>query len=56
MKIDFGKIKEITMPGMNGGIGNMSAKMYSNEKYRIIKTIIHPGSSIGMHIQKRGDI
>jgi len=33
----------------------MSARMYNNDSYRIIPTMIHPGSSIGTHIQDSGD-
>ena len=36
MLIDFNKIKEITIPGMNGGTGMMSAKMFMDEQGKII--------------------
>jgi len=55
MKIDFNEIKEMTMPGMNDGTGTMSVRMYNDEKYRIIPTILHPGGSIGRHRQTSGD-
>ena len=55
MIIDFNKIEETTFPGMNGGTGMMSARMYNDEKYRIIPTVIHPGGSIGTHTQTSGD-
>lgn len=32
MLIDFNEIKEITIPGMNGGTGMMSAKMFIDEQ------------------------
>lgn len=35
------------MPGMNDGTGTMTARMYNDENYRIIPTIIHAGGSIG---------
>ena len=38
MKIDFNEIEPMTIPGMNGGIGMMTAKMYNDENYRIIPT------------------
>lgn len=40
---------------MNGGAGTMTARMYNDEKYRIISTVLHPHSSIGFHIQNSGD-
>lgn len=55
MLIDFNDIDEITMPGMNNGTGTMTARMFDDEKYRIIPTTIHPGGSIGTHTQTSGD-
>ena len=55
MLIDFHEIKEMTFPGMNHGTGQMSARMYMDEKGKIIPTKIHPGGSIGSHLQKTGD-
>lgn len=55
MFIDFNSINEMTIPGMNGGTGMMTAKMYNNDAYRIIPTAIHPGGSIGTHRQESGD-
>lgn len=55
MLINFNKIQEMTMPGMNGGTGMMSARMFMNEKGKIIPTTIHPGGSIGLHTQKTSD-
>ena len=55
MLIDFNKAKEVTMPGMNHGTGMMTAKMYMDEKGKIIPTRIHAGGSIGMHRQDSGD-
>ena len=49
MLIDFNKIKEITIPGMNGGTGMMSAKMFMDEQGKIISAKIHSGGSIGLH-------
>ncbi len=40
---------------MNNGTGTMTVKMYNDEKYRIIPTIIHYGGSIGTHTQNSGD-
>ncbi len=55
MIIDFSKTEETTFPGMNGGTGLMTVRMYNDEKYRIIPTTIHSGGSIGMHRQTSGD-
>ncbi len=55
MRIDFNEINEITMPCMNNGSGTMTVKMYNDEKYRIVPTIIHSGGSIGIHVQNSGD-
>ena len=33
----------------------MTARMYNDEKYRIVPTRIHPGGSIGIHAQTSGD-
>ena len=55
MIIDFNAIQSMTIPGMNGGTGEMTCCMYNDENYRIIPTSIHPGGSIGMHTQNSGD-
>ena len=55
MKIDFNELKEATMPGMNDGTGTMTVRMYNDENYRIIPTIINSGGSIGVHTQDSGD-
>lgn len=55
MLIDFNQIEEMTIPGMNNGTGTMTAKMFMDEKGKIIPTRIHPGGSIGMHKQDSGD-
>lgn len=55
MLIDFDQLQEMTIPGMNGGTGTMTCRMFNDEKYRIIPTVIHPGGSIGKHRQDSGD-
>ena len=55
MFIDFNNMKEITMPGMNDGTGIMTVKMYNDERYRIVPTVIHKGGGIGLHAQTSGD-
>ena len=55
MLIDFNSITPVAMPGMNGGTGEMTCRMYNDGTYRIIPTMIHPGGSIGLHTQGSGD-
>ena len=55
MLIDFNGIDPVTLPGMNNGTGTMNARMYNDDSYRIIPTVIHPGGSIGIHKQESGD-
>ncbi len=55
MIIDFNSIEQATFPGMNNGTGTMTARMYNDEKYRIVPTVIHAHSSIGLHKQSSGD-
>ena len=55
MRIDFNAMEEMTIPGMNGGTGAMACRMFNDERYRIIPTAIHPGGSIGPHVQESGD-
>lgn len=55
MLINFNQMDEMTIPGMNGGTGTMSCRMYNDDRYRIIPTRIHPGGSIGEHVQESGD-
>ena len=55
MLIDFNETKEITIPGMNGGTGTMSAKMFMGEQGKIIPAKIHSGGSIGLHKHETSD-
>ena len=55
MRIDFNQQESMTIPGMSGGKGALSARMFNNDAYRIIPTAIHPNSSIGSHVQESGD-
>ena len=55
MRINFNEISEMKIPCMNNGTGEMTVRMYNDEKYRIIPTIIHYGGSIGVHTQSSGD-
>jgi mannose-6-phosphate isomerase-like protein (cupin superfamily) len=55
MMINFNEIKEITVPGMNNGTGEMSAKMYMGDNGKIIPCRIHVGGSIGSHKHETSD-
>ena len=55
MLIDFNQIAEHRGPGMNGGGGELSAKMYMDEQRKIIPCRIHPGGSIGLHRHSTSD-
>lgn len=55
MLINFNEIQERTVPGMNGGAGEMSAKMYMDDHGKVIPCRIHAGGSIGMHAHPSSD-
>lgn len=55
MMIDFNTLAAVTVPGMNGGQGEMTAKMKVSEQGKIIVSQIHPGSSIGAHRHDASD-
>ncbi|MCM1149499.1 MAG: cupin domain-containing protein [Butyricicoccus sp.] len=55
MRIDFNGITERKGPGMNGGTGEMSARMYMDERGKIIPCRIHAGGSIGLHRHTASD-
>lgn len=55
MLIDFNIIREITIPGMNNGTGEMTAKMFMDNGGKIIPCKIHKGGSIGIHKHETSD-
>lgn len=55
MLLDFNKIKEMTMPGMNNGTGTLTVKMYIDEQGKIIPCSIHSGGTIGLHKHETSD-
>ena len=55
MIIDFNEIKEMKVPGMNSGTGEITAKMYIDEYGKIIPCRIHVGGSIGLHKHQTSD-
>ena len=46
MLINFNEIDERMVPGMNGGTGKMTAKMFMDEQGKIIPCHIHAGGSV----------
>ena len=55
MLINFNEIQEHTLPGMNNGTGEMSARMYMDANGKIIPGRIHAGGSIGNHKHETSD-
>lgn len=55
MIIDFNKIEEVKIPGMNGGTGEIAAKMYMDKYGKVIPCCIHVGGSIGIHKHETSD-
>jgi len=55
MRIDFNSISDMKIPGMHGGTGEMTSRMYEGEGLKVIPCRIHPGGSIGTHRHENGD-
>lgn len=55
MLIRFNEMPARTSPGMNGGTGEMTAKMYMDKNCKIIPCVIHKGGSIGLHTHNTSD-
>lgn len=55
MKIDFGGMSDVKISGMNGGTGEMTARMYEGDGMKVMPCRIHPGGSIGAHRHEDGD-
>ena len=55
MLIDFNAKEERVFHGMNGGKGDVSAKMFMNSSGKVIVSRIKPGASIGLHVQTTGN-
>lgn len=52
MLINFNNLNELVIPNMNGGDGEISARMYMDSAGKIMISRIPVGASIGEHIQK----
>lgn len=55
MRVDFGNIADQKVLGMNGGVGEMTARMYADGDKKVIPCRIHPGGSIGLHTHDRSE-
>ena len=55
MLIDFNRQNERVFTGMNGGTGEVCAKMYVNSSGKVIISRLKPGASIGLHTQNNGN-
>lgn len=55
MLINFNDMPERTAPGMNGGTGEMTAKMYMDARGKVIQSCIHTGGSVGLHRHETSD-
>ena len=50
MKIDFDKIPEVTIEGFKGVHGLLNSYNFSDEKMKIMYSILKPGASTGLHV------
>ena len=55
MLFDFNAMEARTFTGMNGGHGEISAKMFMNGSGKVIVSRLKPGASIGLHTQATGN-
>ncbi|MBQ7221125.1 MAG: cupin domain-containing protein [Synergistaceae bacterium] len=55
MLIDFNAQEERVFEGMNGGKGQVSAKMFMNSSGKVIVSRLKAGASIGLHTQTTGN-
>ena len=49
MLIDFSAQEETCLTNFKGGEKSLSAKMFADEQNRIMRGMLEPGASIGMH-------
>ena len=49
MKIDWDALTEVQIPGLNGGEGTVSAKMFADSAGKILYSRLPAGASIGLH-------
>ena len=49
MLIDFNSMEETVIPNFLGGEGEIRAKMFVDDRNRILHGVLEPGCSIGFH-------
>lgn len=49
MTINFTELRTATIPHLNGGEGSVTAAMFMDAQGKIMKSILPPGASIGLH-------
>lgn len=49
MKIDFKRIREISLPHFNGGEGETALKTFSDRSVTVLTGRLEPGDSVGLH-------
>ena len=49
MRIDFDHIEETVIPHMRGGEGQVAARMHTDGNNKIMRGVLAPGSTIGLH-------
>ena len=52
MVIDFEKIQPVEIDGFKGGKGCLTARNYTDEHCKIMKHVLAPGASTGLHTHK----
>ncbi|MCH3980757.1 MAG: cupin domain-containing protein [Prevotella sp.] len=52
MIIDFDKIEEQKIQGFKGGKGELDTRNYVDDKCKIMKSVLKPGASSGLHIHE----
>lgn len=55
MRFDFNALEAVTLPGLNGGTGTMTARLCPWQGGKLITCAIHPGGSIGLHAHPTSD-
>ena len=54
MKLNFAQIEEKELPAFRGGTGMLRARMHVDENNKIMRGVLLPGSTIGLHVHDTG--
>lgn len=52
MKLELNTMEDTILEKFNGGEGRLVAKMFNDGKNKILRGLLEPGCSIGMHTHK----